>query len=134
MKTRSKKSGQEGWITHDEARDQLLQIPGVQAGVDQQQRIFALGKMLREIREAYLKMTQTQAAELIGMPQSELSRIEAGTGARGPTFTTVISIVDKYERHLAPSGVEIGLSLEVAGTDGEAVHYALAGREAVAGQ
>lgn len=128
MSKRATKDTGEEWITHEEVSDALLRIPGVEAGVVQQERISRLGGRLREVREIYLKMTQTEAAKILGMPQSELSRLEAGTGRKGPTFTTVTSIVDRYEQYLAPSGVEIALSLDVSVQSGEATHYALAGK------
>lgn len=114
-------------VSDDEVYNELAHLPGFKEGLAQQKTISRLGAMLRDLREKYLKMTQTQAAELIGIPQSELSRLEAGTGVRGPTFATVTSIVQRYEQHLAPSGVEISLSLEVAAPSSEGSHYALAG-------
>lgn len=116
------------WMSHEQVSDSLLSIEGVGAGIEQQQRISRLGDMLRHVRSTYLKMTQTDAAKLLGMPQSELSRLESGTGAKGPTFATVTAIVDRYEQYLAPSGVEIALSLNVSVDSGKATNFALAGR------
>ena len=115
------------WKAHDEVGASLLRIPGVAAGMAQQAQISRLGRVLREIRESHLKMTQTEAAHLLGMPQSELSRIEAGTGARGPTFATVVSILDHYEQSLAPSGTRLTLSLGVSVQSAPPIHYGLAG-------
>lgn len=122
------------WVSDEEVYNELAELPGFSEGIAQQEKISLLGTMLRDVRERYLKMTQTQAARLIGIPQSELSRLEAGTGVRGPTFATVTSIVDRYEQYLAPFGVEINLSLEVATSSTEASHYALAGRLMSAGR
>lgn len=128
MSKRATKENVKEWVAHDEVSEALLLIPGVAAGVVQQAQISRLGSRLREVREIYLKVTQTEAAKILGMPQSELSRIEAGTGVKGPTFTTVSSIVEKYEQYLAPSGVELALSLDVSVDSGEPIQYALAGR------
>jgi predicted XRE-type DNA-binding protein len=125
---RPRDTGPVNWVSDEEVFNELVQLPGFDEGIAQQEKISLLGAMLRDVREKYLKMTQTQAAQLIGIPQSELSRLEAGTGVRGPTFATVTSIVDRYEQYLAPSGIEINLSLEVATPASENFHYALAGR------
>ena len=127
MKIEEKDKSSERRVSHQEVYRRLGHLPGFQEGMAQQRKISLLGRMLRDVREKHLKMTQTEAANLIGIPQSELSRLEAGTGARGPTFATVTSIVDRYEQHLALSGVEIKLAVEVASPGSEAVHYALAG-------
>ncbi|WP_043690765.1 helix-turn-helix domain-containing protein [Luteimonas huabeiensis] len=115
------------WIGHDEATARLRTIAGVDEGAALQQRISRLGDLLRQVREAHLKLPQTEAARLIGIPQSELSRLEAGTGARGPTFATLTAIVDSYERYLAPSGVTLDLTLNVTVDQEESAHYPLAG-------
>lgn len=123
------KEHSEGWISHDEVGRELLQITGVSVGVEQQQQIFLLGEMLRDLRERFMKVSQTEAAKIIGMPQPELSRIESGVGSRGPSITTVLNIVNNYERHLAPKGIEIGFALDVDVRGGDSMHYKLAGAE-----
>ena len=123
------KVSSDGWVTHDLVSEQLSRIPGVREGAEQQRQIFSLGEMLRDVRERFAKISQTEAARIVGIPQPELSRIETGLGSRGPTYATVIAILGGYERYLAPKGVDIGLTLDVEVQGGNSVHYTLAGAE-----
>ncbi len=123
------KVSSEGWVTHDSVSEQLLRIPGVHEGAEEQRKIFCLGEMLRDVRERFAKVSQAEAARIVGIPQPELSRIENGFGARGPTYATVLAILGGYERYLAPKGVDIGLALDVKIQGGRSVHYVLAGVE-----
>jgi len=98
---------------------QLAQIPGFSRGYDQRDRIIKLGAALRELRKKHLDISQRQAAEMIGMQQSELSRIETGVSELGPSMTTIGRILDAYIAcygDLNESGV-MAFSLQVEVSD-----------------
>ena len=75
----------------------------------------ALGGAMRELRENVLGVSQTEAARLIGMEQSELSRIENGVGSRGPSYTTIARIIEAYHRflHANDPGCSLGLGFRL---------------------
>ena len=80
--------------------DQLLdQHPEFAKGYAQRDRIVKLGAAIRKLRTDHLGITQEEAAKLIGVTQSELSRIETGAGQLGPSMTTVGKILDAYSAH-----------------------------------
>lgn len=100
-------------VTHAEVGKRLGSIAGVADGIALQQQIARLGEKLRLLREQQLQLSQTAAAQLAGLPQSELSRIEAGTGRRGPSYATVTRILSAYESALADRGHSLSLNIEV---------------------
>ncbi len=115
----------EATISNEELEQRLLRIPGVTEGIAQQKRFSRLGELLKGFREDYLGVSQTEASKLVGIPQSELSRIEAGTGVRGPTIATLMSIISAYQANISTSGVKIGISLDVDNGKGKTFHYEL---------
>jgi transcriptional regulator with XRE-family HTH domain len=100
-------------VKHTEVGARLAAVNGVAEGIALQQQIARLGAKLRLVREENLQFSQTVAAELAGLPQSELSRIEAGIGRRGPSYATVTRILAAYEAALAGRGQSLSLSIEV---------------------
>ena len=70
-------------------RSRLLKDEDVRAGYQEQTAIASIGRLMREIREQ-AKLSQEQWAELIGMSQADISRLEAGMGKKGPTFDTLV--------------------------------------------
>ena len=100
---------------------ELSGIDGFEQGRQLRGQIIDLGDKMRELRENVLKMNQTSAAKLIGMEQPELSRIENGIGSRGPSYSTIIRIIEAYENYLRSQNRDyhLGLSIQLrnAGTD-----------------
>lgn len=87
-------------VTDETVARELADVKGFEQGRKLQSQIIQLGEKMRELRETVLRITQTEAARLVGMDQSELSRIEAGTGARGPSYSTISRIINAYESFL----------------------------------
>lgn len=115
--------------THAEVGKRLANVPGVAEGIALQRQIARLGEKLRLLREQQLELSQTAAARLAGLPQSELSRIEAGTGRRGPSYATVTRILSAYEAALADRGHSLSLNIEVRDRRGRRIasHVVAAG-------
>ncbi|NKI35159.1 helix-turn-helix transcriptional regulator [Wenzhouxiangella sp. XN79A] len=126
-----KKSSKPTINSEDVAR-QLADVPAFQAGREQRRALIEQGEALRSLRESVLKINQTQAARLVGMDQSELSRLEAGTGARGPSSTTIQRVINAYDHYLETNqlNVRVGLNIQVHRLDTDEVQRSfLAGSE-----
>lgn len=92
----------------------LARVEGFTEGRRLQAQILALGERLRELREGELGLSQTQAAKLIGLEQSELSRsIENGVGSRGPSYSTIARIIEAYQAALRERDASARLSLSI---------------------
>lgn len=111
--------------------ERLSALPGYSEGREQRREIIRLGHLLRDLRTDEVQLTQVVAAGLIGMEQSELSRIENGYGERGPAYTTITHIIDTYSRYLRDQQrpVTIKLSLEVSSPERDS-YYSLAANDA----
>lgn len=107
--------------------ERLSEFPGYTEAREQRREIIRLGHLLRSLRKDEVQLTQVAAAALIGMEQSELSRIENGYGERGPAYTTITHIIDTYTRYLREQQrpVTISLSLDVSRPERDS-HYSLA--------
>lgn len=91
----------------------LARVEGFAEGRRLQAQILALGERLRELREGELGLSQTQAAKLVGLEQSELSRIENGVGSRGPSYSTIARIIEAYQAALRERDASAHLSLSI---------------------
>lgn len=96
MKIKTKKT-----ISHEEARQMAQCLKGFDEGYKKQNEIIGLGASFRRMREKLLKLNQTQAAELAGITQSELSRLESGIGTQGPSYLTISHIFRVYRKYLS---------------------------------
>lgn len=108
--------------SHALARE-LGGVEGFDEGRRLRAKIIELGDKVRELRENVLELSQTKAARLIGMDQPELSRIENGIGARGPSYSTITRIIEAYETYLQRQGLDyhIGLNIQLRRTDTDEV-------------
>jgi len=88
-----------GVSSADPART-LESLEGFNEGRRNRDQIVALGEFMRELRADVLEITQTEAAGLMGIEQSELSRFESGTGVRGPSYSTLMRVVEAYQKLL----------------------------------
>lgn len=100
--------------------DSLRRVPGFEQGRKRRANIVRLGELIRELRKSELGITQTEAAKLIGMEQSELSRIENGFGRRGPSYLTITRIIDAYRGYLQSKDPSYRLDLNLTLSHGEA--------------
>jgi DNA-binding XRE family transcriptional regulator len=107
--------GKKNTVSHKAVGENLRNEVGFREGYDKRGKIIKLGELLRTVRENEVHLTQTEAAQLIQIEQSELSRIENGTGAQGPAWSTVTQIIDAYRDYLRGKGTEVTFSLEVSG-------------------
>lgn len=71
--------------------EQVLQNPAVKKGYDRPEAAVKMGMLLRELRNS-LDITQRELGLRSGIPQSEISRYEAGNGPRGITITQLEKI------------------------------------------
>jgi len=101
-------------ISHEALGRRLDNIDGFRKGVEDRKKIIKLGHLFRMLRKNELEMNQSMAARLIGIKQSELSRIENGYGERGPSYATITHILEAYTRHMESKGAEIKLSIEIS--------------------
>ncbi|MCG8370184.1 MAG: helix-turn-helix domain-containing protein [Proteobacteria bacterium] len=102
---------------------ELGNVEGFEQGRRLRAQIIELGDKMRELRENVLELNQTQAARLIGMDQPELSRIENGIGARGPSYSTITRIIEAYQAYLQRQGLDyyIGLNIQLRRADTDEV-------------
>jgi transcriptional regulator with XRE-family HTH domain len=75
--------------TFDEHLDQVLQDPDVQAGFNEQAVAAQLGGLLRTAR-VRARLSQQKLAQLTGLSQADVSRLESGFGKKGPTIDTLV--------------------------------------------
>lgn len=78
---------------YQKLRDKLLQDADFRAGYDAKSQLVNLGLALRGAREA-ARTSQKALSELSGVAQSDISRLEAGLGTKGPTFDTLLRLAD----------------------------------------
>lgn len=113
--------------THDTAEDalarELSDVEGFNQGRQLREQIIELGDKMRDLRENVLGLNQTQAAKLIGMDQPELSRIENGIGARGPSYSTITRIIEAYQAYLQSNNLDyhVGLNIQLRRIDTDEV-------------
>lgn len=77
----------------------LLADADIRTGYEQPQAAVKMGILLRELRNT-LNVTQRELERLSGIPQSEISRYEAGAGPRGIT-------INQLERIAHAQGLEV---------------------------
>ena len=106
---------------------ELADVAGFDDGRSERAQIVELGDRMRDLRENVLDLNQTQAAELLGMDQPELSRIENGVGTRGPSYSTITRIIDAYQDYLRQHEPDyhLGLSIQLRRTDTDEVEQSL---------
>lgn len=124
MTKKDRKVNGPGTVSHEELGRRLETLAGFREAYDQRARIIRLGEMLRQLRESEVRLSQSEAAHLLGMHQSELSRVETGFGERGPSYGTIVRIIETYAELLRERGVEVRLTLEVT-SPGEYSSYFL---------
>ena len=71
--------------------DKLLEDPDFRAGYDAKPQFVNLGLALRRAREA-VHVSQKALSEKSGVAQSDISRLDAGLGTKGPTFDTLLRL------------------------------------------
>ncbi len=110
-------------VSHKSVGNRLSQLDGFQEGQTKRAKIIKLGTILKTMREKETHLNQTEAAELIGMSQSELSRIEAGTGTQGPSYDTITTIINTYKEILRDRyDTTLVLSVKIDGPEHHAVY------------
>lgn len=87
-------------ISHASVGVTIGSIPGFRRGFENQAKIIAHGSLFRTIREKETKLNESEAAELIGISQSELNKIESGSDMQGPSFLTITKLVEAYKEFL----------------------------------
>lgn len=80
-------------------RAALLKRPAVKAAYEEQTELGKLGRLLRRARETS-NLRQQEVAELAGIAQGDISRIEHGLGERGPTFDTLVRLARAHRMEL----------------------------------
>lgn len=98
----------------------LRDLPGFDEGRKLQAQILELGDKVRMLREDVLKISQTEAAGLIGIDQSDLSRIENGVGNRGPSYAMITRIIEAYQSFMQKVEPSSHLALNIQFRRGEA--------------
>jgi transcriptional regulator with XRE-family HTH domain len=84
----------------------LLKDPRVKSGYEHAGELEALGDLLRMAREQR-GMSQQQLHRQSGVQQAEISRLEAGRAARGPTVATLRRLARAQQMRLRISFVPI---------------------------
>ena len=100
-------------------RDHFLQDPEVAQGYREQQSALKVGRLFYQARKQ-AALTQAQAAEMAGIDQAEISRIEAGEYRKGPSIDTLASVARAMGMTLLVELVpETAWKMEDAGVLGE---------------
>ena len=95
-------------MSYRNLRKRLLARPAVKASYDMQMELIKLGRFVQRAREAS-NLMQKDLASLSGVAQGDISRLEGGAGAKGPTFETLLKLVHAQ-------GLELVLELVPKGT------------------
>jgi transcriptional regulator with XRE-family HTH domain len=72
-------------------RERLLARPAVREGYDTQVELNKLGRLMKRGR-LESNMPQKELAEISGVAQGDISRLEIGLGEKGPTFDTLVRL------------------------------------------
>jgi transcriptional regulator with XRE-family HTH domain len=72
-------------------RERLLARPAVRAGYDKQVELNKLGRLMKRGR-LESNLPQKELAEISGVAQDDISRLEIGSGEKGPTFDTLVRL------------------------------------------
>jgi transcriptional regulator with XRE-family HTH domain len=72
-------------------RERLLARPAVRAGYDKQVGLNKLGRLMKRGR-LESNLPQKELAEISGVAQGDISRLEIGSGEKGPTFDTLVRL------------------------------------------
>jgi transcriptional regulator with XRE-family HTH domain len=72
-------------------RGRLLARPAVRAGYDTQVELNKLGRLMKRGR-LESNLPQKELAEISGVAQGDISRLEIGSGEKGPTFDTLVRL------------------------------------------
>jgi transcriptional regulator with XRE-family HTH domain len=72
-------------------RERLLARPAVRAGYDTQVELNKLGRLMKRGR-LESNLPQKELAEISGVAQGDISRLEIGSGEKGPTFDTLVRL------------------------------------------
>lgn len=97
-------------MSFKELENKLLKDADVKAGYDRPQAALKMGKLLRELRNSQ-HVTQQELERRSGIPQSEISRYEGGSGLRGIT-------ISQLERIAHAQGVEVVIGFAESNTSG----------------
>jgi transcriptional regulator with XRE-family HTH domain len=80
-------------------RERLLTRPDVRAGYDKQVELNKLGRLMKRGR-LESKLPQQELSEISGVAQGDISRLEIGSGEKGPTFDTLVRLAHAQGMHL----------------------------------
>lgn len=72
-------------------RERLLARPAIRAGYDTQVELNKLGRLMKRGR-LESNLPQKELAEISGVAQGDISRLEIGSGEKGPTFDTLVRL------------------------------------------
>jgi transcriptional regulator with XRE-family HTH domain len=72
-------------------RERLLARPAVREGYDTQVELNKLGRLMKRGR-LESNLPQKELAEISGVAQGDISRLEIGSGEKGPTFDTLVRL------------------------------------------
>ena len=100
-------------MSYKALRDHLLERPEVRKAYDAQLELGRLGQLLQRTRLSK-HLRQVDLAAAADIAQSEISRMEAGLGDRGPTFDTLLRIAHAQKMRLT---VELVPEEEVVSLD-----------------
>jgi transcriptional regulator with XRE-family HTH domain len=80
-------------------RERLLARAGVKAGYDKQAELSKLGRLIHRARVS-TNLRQQELAKLSGVAQGDISRLEIGSGEKGPTFDTLVRLAHAQDMKL----------------------------------
>src|SRR5579862_3019623 len=86
-------------MSYRRMRERLLERPRVRAAYDSQMDLSKLGRLMQRVRLGK-NLKQQDLADLSGVAQGDISRLEVGQGENGPTFVTLVRLAHAQRMRL----------------------------------
>ncbi|HKB90403.1 MAG TPA: helix-turn-helix domain-containing protein [Opitutaceae bacterium] len=99
-------------MSYQNMRERLLAREGVKEGYDKQAGLSKLGRLIHRARVS-TNLRQQELAKLSGVAQGDISRLEIGSGEKGPTFDTLVRLAHAQDMKLVVELVPNGAAAEV---------------------
>jgi transcriptional regulator with XRE-family HTH domain len=86
-------------MSYRKMRERFLERPGLRAAYDSHLYLSKLGRFMQRVRLGK-NLKQQDLADLSGVAQGDISRLEVGQGENGPTFLTLVRLAHAQKMRL----------------------------------
>jgi transcriptional regulator with XRE-family HTH domain len=105
-------------MSYQNMRERLLARAGVKEGYDKQAELSKLGRLIHRARIS-TNLRQQELAKLSGVAQGDISRLEIGSGEKGPTFDTLVRLAHAQDMKLVVELVPNTATSEVSSSSAQ---------------